>query len=47
MDDTGSSRHSSHELPEKFAPFGLTYDDVLLLPDRPTWLRPGLTPPLA
>jgi IMP dehydrogenase len=32
MDDTGSSRRGPHEVPEKFAPLGLTYDDVLLLP---------------
>lgn len=32
MDDTGSSRPAPAEVPEKFAPLGLTYDDVLLLP---------------
>ena len=40
MDDTGSSRPGPLEVPEKFAPLGLTYDDVLLLPG-PTEMAPA------
>jgi IMP dehydrogenase len=40
MDDTGTPRGTSAEVPEKFAPLGLTYDDVLLLPG-PTDMAPS------
>ncbi len=40
MDDTGIPRGTSAEVPEKFAPLGLTYDDVLLLPG-PTDMAPS------
>jgi IMP dehydrogenase len=32
------------ELPAKFAPLGLTYDDVLLIPGASTSSRPRWTP---
>jgi len=40
MDDTGIPRDISAAVPEKFAPLGLTYDDVLLLPG-PTDMAPS------
>lgn len=40
MDDIGIPQSTSAEVPEKFAPLGLTFDDVLLLPG-PTDMAPS------